>query len=97
MKISILAIAATTALACGCAHSGTTFRAAPWPAAVVPQYNVDSVTHDSASNRMYALVGTVVDSSSGRRFRAPLFHLARSRNRPDGPTAMIEVDSFSAE
>jgi hypothetical protein len=66
MKISILAIPAMMALAYGCAHSGTTLRAAQWPPAVIPQYNVDSVTRDSASNRMYALVGTVVDSASGR-------------------------------
>jgi hypothetical protein len=66
MKISILAIAATLALAYGCAHSGTTSRAAQWPSAVIPQYNVDSVTRDSAANQMYALVGTVVDSASGR-------------------------------
>jgi hypothetical protein len=66
MKISILAITATTALSYGCAHSGTTSRAAQWPPAVIPQYNVDLVTRDSTSNRMYALVGTVVDSASGR-------------------------------
>jgi len=66
MKISILAIAATTALAYGCAHSGTTSRAAQWPPAVIPQYNVDSVTHDAASNQTYAVVGTVVDPASGR-------------------------------
>jgi hypothetical protein len=68
MKISILAIAATTGLAYGCTHSGTTSRASQWPPAVIPQYNVDSVTRDSAtaSNQMYALVGTVVDPASGR-------------------------------
>jgi hypothetical protein len=66
MKISILAIVTTMAVAGGCAHSGTTPHAALWPPAVIPQYNVDSVTRDSAPNRMYALVGTVVDSASGR-------------------------------
>jgi hypothetical protein len=66
MKISLLAIAAAAYLAFGCAHSRTALRAAQWPAAVIPRYNVDSVTRDSASNRMYALVGTVVDSASGR-------------------------------
>jgi hypothetical protein len=66
MKNSILAIAATAALAFGCAHSGFTLSAAQWPPPVIPQYNADSVTHDSASNQMYALVGTVVDSASGR-------------------------------
>lgn len=65
MKISILAITTTMALAYGCTHSGTTLPAAS-PLAVIPQYNVDSVTRDSASNRMYALVGIVIDSASGR-------------------------------
>jgi len=75
MKISVLAIAATTALACGCAHSGTTSRAAQFPPAVIPQYNVDSVTHDSASNQMYALVGTVVDSASGQPIQGAIISL----------------------
>jgi len=75
MKIPILAIAATAALACGCAHSGFTLRAAEWPPAVIPQYNVDSVTRDSASNRTYALVGTVVDSASGRSIDAAIITL----------------------
>jgi Carboxypeptidase regulatory-like domain len=75
MKISTLAIAAMTALAYGCAHSGTTLRAAQWPPALIPQYNVDSVTHDSASNRMYALVGTVVDSASGRPIQGAVISL----------------------
>jgi hypothetical protein len=66
VKISILAIAATIALACGCAQSGTTLRAIQSSPAVIPQYNLDSVTRDSASNRMFALVGIVVDSALGR-------------------------------
>ena len=75
MKISILAIAATMAQAYGCAHSATVSRAAQWPPAVIPQYNVDSVTRDSASNRMYALVGTVVDSASGRPIQGAVISL----------------------
>jgi len=75
MKISILAIAATTALAYGCAHSGASLRVAEWPPAIIPQYNVDSVTHDSASNRMYALVGTAVDSASGRPIQGAIISL----------------------
>jgi hypothetical protein len=51
--------------ACATRPSGTVFRAVPWGTAI-PQYNVDSVTRDSASNRVYALVGTVVDSASGK-------------------------------
>jgi len=75
MKISILAITATTALAYGCTHSGTTSRAAQFPPAVIPRYNVDSVTRDSVSNQMYALVGTVVDSASGRPIQGALLTL----------------------
>ena len=75
MKISILSIAATTALAYGCAHSGTTSRAAQFPPAVIPQYNVDSVTHDSASNQTYALVGTAVDSASGQPIQGAIISL----------------------
>jgi hypothetical protein len=75
MKTSILAIGAATALAFGCAHSGTTSREAQWPPAVIPQYNVDSVTRDSAPNRMYALVGTVVDSASGRPIQGAILTL----------------------
>jgi len=82
MNILVLAIAGASALACGCAHSGTTFRAAPWPPAVIPQYNVDSVTRDSASNRLYALVGTVVDSASGRPIPAAVITLRRPQT-PD--------------
>lgn len=66
MKTPILGITAALVLACGCAHSGTTLWPAQFPLAVIPQYNLDSVTRDSASNRMYALVGIVVDSASGR-------------------------------
>jgi len=51
-------------LACA-RSSGTVFRAVPWQVAI-PQYNVDSVTRDSASISAYALVGTVVDSISGK-------------------------------
>ena len=51
-------------LACA-RSSGTVFRAVPWQVAI-PQYNVDSVIRDSASISAYALVGTVVDSISGR-------------------------------
>ena len=75
MKISILAIAAMMALAYGCAHSGTRSRAAQWLPAVVPRYNIDSVSHDSASNQMYALVGTVVDSASGRPIQGAIITL----------------------
>jgi hypothetical protein len=80
-KISILATVATIALACGCAHSGATLPA-PSLLAVIPQYNVDSVTRDSASNRMYALVGTVVDSASGRVIQAAIITLRQPGN-PD--------------
>lgn len=75
MKISILAITATMTLTCGCAHSGKALRAAQFPPAVIPKYNVDSVTRDSVSNRMYALVGTVVDSASGRPLRGAIISL----------------------
>ena len=84
MKISTLAIAATMTLTFGCAHSGFTLRAAQWPPAVIPQYNVDSVTRDSASNRMYALVGTVVDSASGRSIDAAIVTLRQPGARDRG-------------
>jgi hypothetical protein len=66
MKILILMIAYTSVLACARAPSGTVLDAMPSPSAVIPQYNLDSVTRDSTSNRLYALVGTVVDSASGQ-------------------------------
>ena len=63
-KLLALATAAAFALACA-GSSATIFRAVPWQVAI-PQYNVDSVTRDSASIRAYALVGTVVDSINGK-------------------------------
>ena len=63
-KLLVLAVVGACALACA-KSSGTIFRAVPWQVAI-PQYNVDSVTRDSASIGAYALVGTVVDSISGR-------------------------------
>jgi hypothetical protein len=65
MKLLVLAIGVACALACA-KSSGTIFRAVPWPPAIIPQYNVDSVTRDTASIGAYALVGTVVDSASGK-------------------------------
>jgi len=64
MKSVLLAFSGVCALACA-RSSGTTFRAVPWQVAI-PQYNVDSVTRDSASIGAGALVGTVVDSISGK-------------------------------
>src|SRR6266513_1519025 len=64
-KILALTFAAASTLACT-QSLGTTFRSSPGPPAVIPHYNVDSVTRDSASVRVYALVGTVVDSASGK-------------------------------
>ena len=52
--------------ACAPAGPSKPKPAAPPDAATIPQFNVDSVTRDSASNRMYALVGTVVDSAHGK-------------------------------
>ena len=65
MKPLVLAIGGACALACA-RSSGMMFRAVAWPPAVIPQYNVDSVTRDTASTGTYALVGTVVDSASGK-------------------------------
>src|SRR6266581_6694225 len=65
---------------CTTSQSGTIFRPVPWPPAVIPHYNIDSVTSDSASNRLYALVGTVVDSSSGRPLEATQILLRQSPN-----------------
>ena len=64
MKPVLLAFVGVCALACA-RSSGTIFRAVPWQVAI-PQYNVDSVTRDSASIGAGALVGTVVDSISGK-------------------------------
>jgi len=64
MKSVLLASVGVCALACA-RSSGTIFRAVPWQVAI-PQYNVDSVTRDSASIAAGALVGTVVDSISGK-------------------------------
>ena len=64
-KLLVLATAGACALACA-RSSGTIFRTVAWPPAVIPQYNVDSVTRDTASVGTYALVGTVVDSASGK-------------------------------
>jgi carboxypeptidase family protein len=63
-KSLLPAIIGVAALACA-RSSGTIFRSVPWQVAI-PQYNVDSVTRDSASVRAGALVGTVVDSISGK-------------------------------
>ena len=63
-KLFVLATAGACVLACA-RSSGTVFRAVPWQVAI-PQYNADSVTRDSASIRVYALVGTVVDSINGK-------------------------------
>lgn len=63
----LLVLGTVGAFALACAKSpGTIFRAAAWPPAVIPHYNVDSVTRDTASVGAYALVGTVVDSASGK-------------------------------
>ena len=64
MKPVLLTLVGVCALACA-RPSGTMFRAVPWQVAI-PQYNVDSVTRDSASIGAGALVGTVVDSISGK-------------------------------
>jgi hypothetical protein len=63
-KSLLLGIVGAYALAC-VRSSGTIFRPVPWQVAI-PQYSVDSVTRDSASVRVGALVGTVVDSISGK-------------------------------
>ncbi|HMJ18048.1 MAG TPA: carboxypeptidase-like regulatory domain-containing protein [Gemmatimonadaceae bacterium] len=64
MKPVLLAFVGVSAFACA-RSPGTIFRAVPWQVAI-PQYNVDSVTRDSASVGAGALVGTVVDSISGK-------------------------------
>jgi len=66
LKLFLLTIVGACGLACAHQSSGTVFNAVPWPAAVIPQYNVDSVTRDSTSTGAYALVGTVVDSAVGK-------------------------------
>jgi hypothetical protein len=66
LKSCALTIVGVIGLACAHQSAGTVFNAVPWPAAVIPQYNVDSVTRDSASIGAYALVGTVVDSAVGK-------------------------------
>ena len=66
LKAFVLTFVGVCGLACAHQSSGTVFNAVPWPAAVIPQYNVDSVTRDSASVGAYALVGTVVDSAVGK-------------------------------
>jgi len=63
-KLLVLATVGAFALACA-KSSGTKFLAVPWQVAI-PQYNVDSVTRDTTSVGAYALVGTVVDSISGK-------------------------------
>jgi hypothetical protein len=64
------------ALACGCLTIAFGACAPPAPrkpspdsnfgSGRIPPFNADSVTRDSASNRTYALVGTVVDSADGK-------------------------------
>jgi carboxypeptidase family protein len=73
MKIRVFAIAGAFALACATAPSSNSavvsksvkVAVSKSVALAIPQFDVDSVTHDSAGNRAYALVGVVLDAQSG--------------------------------
>jgi len=57
----------------------------------IPPFNADSVTRDSASNRVYALVGTVVDSAHGRPIDVARVIL---QQLPYGPVRYAITDSL---